>query len=251
MAQSGVVVQALKQELKRQGKTYANLAQALSLSEASVKRLFSAAGNISLARLDDICRFLGMSFSDLLTSLDNPDDRLRQLSREQEQELVANPKLLLVAVCALNRWGFQEILDTYTFTPEECVRLLAKLDRLGLIELLPKNRIKLLIHSSFAWLPHGPIQRFFRLHIQGDFFASDFTRPGEYMAFHNTMLSPSSNAILRRKMEQLLAEVHRLGQEDSKLPLADKYGTSMLVALRPWELNLFETMRRPGTEKHF
>ena len=50
MGQTRELVAALKTELKAQGKTYADVAAALELSEASVKRIFSQQ-NFSLERL--------------------------------------------------------------------------------------------------------------------------------------------------------------------------------------------------------
>jgi hypothetical protein len=81
----------------------------------------------------------------------------------------------------------------------ECTRLLARLDRLKFIELMPNNRIRLLVSRAFAWIPDGPIQRFFKAQGVGDFFRSSFDGEHELMVLANGALSkPSVGALLAR-----------------------------------------------------
>lgn len=91
--------------------------------------------------------------------------RISRLTREQEEELVADVRLLLVALLVRNRWGFEDIVREYAISETECVRLLARLDRLRLIELQPGNRVRLLVARNFRWIPGGPIERFFERHV--------------------------------------------------------------------------------------
>ena len=51
MGQCDQLIGALKLELKHQGKSYADLKEVLSLSHASIKRLF-AKGNFTLKRIE-------------------------------------------------------------------------------------------------------------------------------------------------------------------------------------------------------
>ena len=53
---AAALVEALKRTLKAKGLTYADVAGAIALSEASVKRMF-ARGDFTLQRLEEICRF--------------------------------------------------------------------------------------------------------------------------------------------------------------------------------------------------
>lgn len=249
MSQTQAIIDCLKSELKAQSKTYAQVSTALGLSEASVKRLFST-GNFSLPRLDTLCELLGLSVAELVAKT-QANQALSQLSIEQEQQLVDEPRLLLVAVCALNHWQFQEIISTYSLSGAECIQLLAKLDRLRLIELLPNNRIKLLVERGFRWRADGPIQSYFRRQIQQDYFSAGFNGAGELMLFQNAMLSTSANAIMQRKLESLAREFNQLAEEDKKLPLDQRFGSSLMLAIRPWEVQSFQQLRRPGTDKKF
>ena len=58
MAQASAVIEVLKGELKARNLTYAVVAQRISMSEASVKRMFST-GNFTLERIDAICAAAG------------------------------------------------------------------------------------------------------------------------------------------------------------------------------------------------
>ena len=250
MSQTLALVQALKRALRAKGITYAAVAAQLDLSENSVKRLFATSG-FSLARLEQVCAMADMEISDLVQSMQEDARRIEMLSEEQEREVAGDIKLLLVAICVLNRWSAQEILATYKLTEPECIQLLAKLDRLKIIELLPKNRVKIIVAKNFKWRPNGPIQQFFQATVQPDFFDSKFQQPGEKLLFRNGMLARGSNAIMMKKLERLAAEFDELHDADIGLPLAERFGTGLVLAVRAWEFSAFETLRRQPDDKVF
>ena len=243
MRQTETLITTLKKALKGHGLTYRHVANALNLSEASVKRLFSQPG-LSLARLDQVCQLMDMEITDLVEMMEAERGRLSELAEEQERELVSDVKLLLVAFLVVNGWRFEEILRYYEIAETDLIRCLARLDRLKLIELLPKNRIKLLISANFAWRKDGPIQRFFTEHMQEEFFKSRFAAHGESFRFFSGMLSPSSTEVLLQKLEQLASEFTELNRYDKRLPLAQRSAYSMVLAMRSWRPSAFDRFRR-------
>jgi len=243
MARTTVLVDTLKRELKARGLTYAAVARALRLSEASVKRMF-AQREFTLSRLDAICDLAGLDFSELARLSAPREAVISQLSYEQEKELVDNPRLMLVALCTLNHWSYEEILDKYALSPAECVRLLARLDRLKFIELLPGNRIRLLVSRAFSWVPDGPIQRLFKEQFQADFFRSRFDREAEIMILANGMLSRASIATLLASLRKAAAEFSALRSDDAALPAAQRVPLTLLVAARPWSPEVLRKYRR-------
>ena len=78
-----------------------------------------------------------------------------------------------------------------------------KLDRLGIIELLPGNRGRPLTARNFRWRADGPIERYFRHALLGDYFADPFD--GEQDALY--LLSGSLSAEGVRQLKQRLEEV--------------------------------------------
>lgn len=241
MAQTRELIKTLKLALKAHGKTYADVAVELGLTEASVKRLFSKQ-SFSLDRLDRVCHMLDMEITDLVQAMNEQQQRLQRLTIEQEKEITGDISLMLVAVCVLNRWTMDEILSFYRISETECVRHLAKLDRLKLIELLPKNRIRLLVAPNFSWLENGPIQLFFQKKISQEFFHTRFSQDEECLIVLNGMLSSQSNAELQRKLKRLAREFDVLNNDDVALELEQRHGVTLVLAMRGWKYGLFQPM---------
>jgi len=243
MAHSGELVEVLKRELRNRGVTYAQVARKLGLSEASVKRMFSRR-DFTLKRLDQVCQLTNADFSDLARTLNREETLIAQLTQEQEKEIASSIKLFLVAVCALNHVTPEQIVEIYDISQAECIQLLLKLDRIGFIRLQPNNRIKLLVSRDFAWLPNGPIQRFFKQHAHGDYVRSNFDRPDEYFVAVNGMLSSSSRATIVTRLKRIAREFSELHNDDVRLPASQRLNMTMLVAIRHWELQAFTELRR-------
>lgn len=247
MTTSTALVGALKRTLKANGLTYKDVAELLGLSEASVKRLFSEQ-SFTLARLETLCKALDLTLGDLVRLGETGTPVLSELGEAQERELVSDTRLLLVTVLVVNGWLFEEILMLYDFTEPQLIQNLARLDRLGLIELLPKNRIRLKISPNFAWRKHGPIEHYFSENVKNEFMQSRFDGPGETLSFQVGMLTPSSNAVVRRRLEQVAREFNELNREDLSAPFEERNGCSLILAVREWEPSAFSRLRRPDND---
>ena len=243
MARTAVLVETLKRELRARGITYAVVARHLAMSEASVKRMF-ARKEFTLSRLDRICECAGVEFSELARMVAAPDTVISQLTYEQEKEFIDHPKLMLVALCTLNHWSFDDIIAAYDIAPPECVKLLARLDKLKFIELLPNNRIRLLVSRAFAWIPDGPIQRLFKEQFQVDFFRSRFDRETELLLLANGSISKSSAAALLARLKKTFAEFSSMRSDDALLPAAERTPITLLLAARPWSAEFLKKYRR-------
>lgn len=233
----------IKRRLKIQGMTYRDLAGALALSEASVKRMF-ATGRFNLDRIVEICNLLGFTLAELAHEAKISESRLHTLTEAQEKELISDEKLLLVSVCVLNQWEIKDIVGTYTLSEAECILRLGKLDRLRLITLLPGNRIRLNVARDFDWLPQGPIRTYFQQQGLNDFMKSDFLRGEEVLTFSHAMLTESALISMQseiRKLRQKFAELH---EESLTAPLSKRRGTGVLLAMREWEIKAFTDLRR-------
>lgn len=243
MAQASAVVDVLKQELKARGLTYAVVAQRIGMSEASVKRMFSTC-NFTLERIDAICAAAGIEFTELTRGFNREHNLLARLTEAQEREIVDDPKLFLVAVSVLNLMSYDDIVAVYTLPPAEVVGLLARLDRIGVIELLPNNRFKLKIARTFAWIPDGPIQMAFKNNAH-DFFDSDFGGSAETMLLLNGRLSRANALALVDKLKRVAREFSAQHIEDAQLPLPERPPISLLLACRPWQPAFMQPFIRP------
>jgi transcriptional regulator with XRE-family HTH domain len=243
MSEVSQLLITIKRQLKLQGKTYRDVASALQLSEASVKRLLTS-DTFGVDRLVEISNMLGFTLAELAQEAAVTETRLRTLTATQETELVSDTRLLLVAVCALNHWTLQDMLAVYKLSEAECLQKLLHLDRLHLIALMPGNRIRLNVARDFDWLPEGPIRCYFRTEGLDDFLDSGFDRPEQSLAFTHGMLTESALARMQAELRQLRARFAELHQESLASPLPKRRGSGLLLALREWEPAAFTALRR-------
>ena len=248
--QTTSLFKTLKRILRKERVTYIDIADALHLSEASVKRMFSRQ-EMSLGRFDQVLKLVNLDFSDLVSLAESETPFVSSLSPAQEKELVSDEKLLLVAIALRNKLTVQQIVDTYSLEIESCRLLLKRIEALGLIEIRPNDQIKPLMSHRFSWIKDGHIERFFKQNTLAEFFDSGFDGPGETFAVAHGMLSRKSNQRIRELTDRLVSEFYALYEEDAKLPHSQRFGATMIVAMRPLELSIFKALRRPGKEKHF
>jgi transcriptional regulator with XRE-family HTH domain len=241
MAQQSLIVAELKRALRARGLTYAVVAKQLDLSIASVKRLF-AGGDLSLRRVDQICELLETDLSDLLErARDRPS--ANQLTLAQEQEIIADQKLLFIAWLTINRASLEDIARSYTFTEREVLRYFIKLDQLKVIELQPGNRVRLLVSRHFSWRAGGPVQRYIHQKLLREFTASNFIGPQEEFFFHGGEVSEKGlgelKVVLRNTARQCAEVIER-----DRGPRENRHGAAFVLALRPWTYSGFKQFER-------
>ena len=236
------VFDGLKMHLKARGLTYVDVARALKISEATVKRIF-ATRNCTLNRLNAICELLQVDLAELARGMPRENRLINRLTPEQEEELMSDPALMLVAVSALNQMRIDEISATYKLDEARCLALLLRLERIGILALHEGNRIRLRISRTFSWIPDGPIMRYVRSQI-ADFFDYGFDAPGELMRMISVRLSAEAQVALLRQVEQIAREYSEQHNADAGLPLAKRQPVSVLLAVRSWEPALFKAFRR-------
>src|SRR3546814_688732 len=141
MAERDQLLRALKQVLKLRGMRYSDLARGLGVSEPTVKRMLST-GRIDLARLERICGLLDIDLFELVRVARGARAEREHLEPVQEEALAADPRLLLVFHLLGNDWKVPAIRREFGLDVPEMTLLLARLDRLRLVELLPRERVR-------------------------------------------------------------------------------------------------------------
>jgi transcriptional regulator with XRE-family HTH domain len=237
------LVTALKAELKAAGITYADLAQELGMAESSIKRIFAKA-DMPLSRIDEVLRVLKMDFADLARTVADAQPLRRELTHEQEAVVVADRKLLLVAICALSQWTFEQIVATYTLTEAECVKCLLQLDKLGFIELRPLNRYRLKVAKGFRWRPNGPAMKYFREHVVDDYFSGGFDGEGEMLMLVHGQIGRSLAATFMERLQRVGQDFAQQHLADQKLPPEQKRPYTLVVGMRSWLFGAFRDLKR-------
>jgi len=236
------LLDALKTVFRNKGITYRDAANALDLSEVSIKRIFSEK-NCSLQRLEKLCDLAETDFSTLLEIAESKQQQLTELTLEQEKLLVGDTRLLVVSVCIINYWSFEQILSQYQFTEAELTGAFTQLDKLGVIELLPGNRYRLKVSRNFRWRIRGPIQNFFIESVLQSYLHSDLQDTGNQFRFTWGMLSKESVEELNRKIHRLIDDYLRIVEQDVRIPVENKLTSSLLILFREdWEPKAFKAL---------
>ncbi len=243
MSTTADLVTVLKKELKAAQMTYADLAQGLGMAESSVKRML-AKGDMALSRIDAICRVLKIDFAELARRVADAQPLLKELTQEQEKAVVADKKLLLVAICVLSQWTLEQMTTEYRLSEAECIKYLAQLDRIGIIELRPLNRYRLKLAKTFRWRPHGPVMHYFRDHAVLDYFNGGFDGPAESVLLVHGSVSRGIAPSFVDRLQRVAQDFAQQHQADQKLAAKDREGYTLLLAMRSWEFEAFARLRR-------
>jgi transcriptional regulator with XRE-family HTH domain len=237
------LVTTLKAELKAAGLTYAELARQLGMAESSIKRIF-AKGDMPLSRIDEVLRVLKMDFAELARKVADAQPLRRELSADQEAAVIADRRLLLMAICCLSQWTFEQITATYTFTDADCVRYLVQLDKVGIIELRPLNRYRLKVAKGFRWRPNGPVMKYFREHVADDYFSGGFDGEGEMLMLVHGQIGKSLASTFVERLQRVGQDFAQQHLADHKLSPDHKRPYTLVVGMRSWLFAAFRDLKR-------
>lgn len=248
MAEAQRLTEAIKRQLKARGLRYLDLAQALGLSEPSVKRLLSR-GGITLERLERICEVLETDFFELARIGRRVVERPNALTLAQEEELAADPRLLTLFHLLCNDWSAAEVKAEFGLSEVSIVRLLARLDRLKLLELQPENRVRMLVARDFEWRPQGPVMKRWARSAVVEFFRGSFDANDALLRLEVKEFGTASMALFRRRLERVVQEFNELATVDASLPGSKRRGVGLVIGLRPFAFSLLESLREEVAKK--
>ena len=231
--QTAALLDALKRLLKARGTTYRQLAGRVGLSEASIKRLFSEK-TVTLQRLEEFCGVLEVDFFELAKLARGTAATVDEMTPEQEKSLAASPTLLGVFYLLFNDWQPDDIHKRYALTRAELLKLVLQLEKLGLVDLLPGDKVKLRVPKTLRLRHDGPIQRAHGRSVVATFIQADFDVELGLFKFEVRELSQASVALLKRRIDKLASEFNELAELDSYLPSDQRETIGMALGLRPY-----------------
>lgn len=226
------IFDALRSHLKTRDISYSELAFGINVAEGTIKRIFTK-NDCSTERLDEIADYLGIHLIDLFQKETQKKHLIDQLSTEHEALLVANKKLLMLAVCVMAYWPFKDMLRYLKIPREECILLLQELERMGLIDMNDKFNYRLLIAPAFSWVNNGPVMQFIK-GMSHDYFNHPFDAPGDFFKIVNVRISPYVRNVLKTKLEEVIQQYTEQVALDAHLPLDERPPLSICVAVRSW-----------------
>lgn len=243
MTQTARFINALKKCLKAKGMTYRQLGDALNLSEASIKRLFSEQ-TFSIKRLEEICDILDLSLYDIAKISADAETGPSVLNMEQEQALSENPKRLVYFYLLLSGRDPESIITDYDVSEEESLRFLLELDRMELIELHPGNKVRLRTQKNIQWRKDGPIRSRYESLIIKEFLNAPFDPQENRLRFETGKLSDASQSVMAKKIDRLIREYIELTEIDQALPHEKSRNTGLMIAFRPWVFSMMDDFKR-------
>jgi hypothetical protein len=70
------------------------------------------------------------------------------------------------------------------------------------------------------------------------------------MIFVTGMLSRASNVVIQNHLRRLSTEFSELHHQDLELPFSERFGTSLILAVRPWTPESFKGFQKEtGNER--
>ena len=244
MGETSAFVDAIKRCLKAKGMTYADLARALDLSEATVKRVFSVE-SLTLRRIEQIAGVLDTSLLELAKlSAAGATRSASQLSLAQEKALADDPRLFSIFHLLLFGLSIARIVRDYDVARAEVDASVEALERLELVERGRRNEITVRVARAIAWRPNGPLRQAYEQPVRAHFLGGSFTGPREIRRFVTHRLSPASQAVMTRKLLRLIADMDGLSDVDTSTEGDDPAVSGLFVAFRPFGFEGLVGLRR-------
>jgi transcriptional regulator with XRE-family HTH domain len=216
----------IKNELKRQGITQQEFAQMMKSSVPTIKRWLKGEGVL----LKDWIKMLdcvGLSFSEALLALDGFFSKSFTYTLKQEQLLSTEDGLLAFFDHLLKGKSPKQIARQYSLSEESMIFYLSKLDKVGLIEWQPKNKIKLLVRGEPSWIKMGPLAQKFRRQII-ESHVENYIDNRDHLKISIHSLSGESNQKLPSLISDLTEKVRSLEIKDSQNQETKKLTTVIL-----------------------
>lgn len=205
----------LKSVLKARRMTYAALAELLGLSEPTIKRIF-AERDCKLSRMNEICAALGLTLDDLVAEANRVDVRSTQLTDRQEAQLAEDRPAFNLFVLLLDGMTIDAIQEQYQLEKQRIFKLGMTLEKVGLAEVMPGNRIRLTVQSPVEFRRDGPLHQVLvnlnMAFLRSTYLAQD-TEHSAYLTQTRRMTQKTAHHILAR-LRDVQIELSNLARRD-------------------------------------
>jgi transcriptional regulator with XRE-family HTH domain len=238
-SQHEVMMEVLRELFRQHGLRFADIAEKLGVTERTVTRWFSA-DSIETAILQRMCELLGIDFFTLCElAAKRRDNRPNHHTLKQEQALAASPLLTYLFVQICKGWTAQDFKDDIGIPEAVLVDHLLQLDRLGLIDLLPGNEIRLNTARDMRLIPNGPYARNLNRWLGETFRNPNVDEPNAAWVCDFMKLTPGSRERIERKFRALMQEANDLSDADRRASAAGREWYGLVLVVRPENIRPF------------
>ncbi len=234
------LIATLKEVLRAKKITYAKLAKKLGVSEVTIKRLFSK-HTCSLQTLFSICDSIEISFFDLAALAKQEPEHEYTLTNEQEVFFAANPAIFGIFRQLHRGEKPSTVAVQWKLSQAKLFRVLRKLEKLKLLEVLPENQIQMKVAGNIKFQHQGPLAKTI-LRAQTTQFLDHIEN---VLKNKDVCLHSAEVELSKLSLSELVAEIHALGskyrarasREKSLLPADKLRSVRWLYAFAPYQTN--------------
>lgn len=205
----------LKTVLKARRMTYADLAKLLDLSEPTIKRIF-AERDCKLSRLNEICAALDLTLDDLVAEANRVDVQPTRLTDRQEAQLAEDRSAFNLFLLLLDGMTVEAMQDQFQHEKHRIFELGLKLERMGLAEVMPGNRVRLTVQSPVEFRRDGPLHlalmKLNMAFLRSTYLAQD-TEHSAFLTQTRRMTQKTAHHILAR-LRDIQIELSNLARRD-------------------------------------
>jgi transcriptional regulator with XRE-family HTH domain len=226
-----VMLKTLKSIFKSRGLLYQDIAEAIGVSETSVKRYLTGHG-LTVEILERLCRAVNLRFSDLVTIVRAEEARLPPLSHRDEERLAEDHTLAMMFYLIAKGHSPQSVQADFNLTDAELNKYLTKLDRWGLIQLYPFNRVRMRVSPLFQVERGGPLARSAR-QVSLDCMFQNFDLSADDWTFSIDKLSPASVEKARQLLREFTDALAKIAEQDRTLSRTSAAYHGVFVLMKP------------------
>ena len=226
-------MQIIKIKSKSLGLTQETLAKKLGVSLPTIKRWYGG-GTITLDSLNLLVNEVGLTLTEVFSSLESSLSPSFQYTDEQESFFSSNPDYLAYFDNLLRGYSPSQIQKKFHLIDKKCISYLAKLDRLKLIEWLPNNKVRLLVHGEPIWKPGGALATKLRSDILKNFFESESTVSSHFF-LHDYL--PEDKEEIAKKIQELI-EYSKRANSRAKFKVDKSKPIGLYLSLQNFRWNI-------------
>jgi transcriptional regulator with XRE-family HTH domain len=223
----------LKRLFKAAGLRYADIAARLHVSEGSVKRYLNQTG-LTVEVLYRLCEAADVTLSELTKLAAEENVQAPPVATPEQESLLAADITLSMTFFLLARgWRPAQIAREFNLNDAALTYYLTRLDRIGMIALFPRNRVRVLRAFALNPSPQSATYALVARRVHEFFDRVDLEDPAVAWTSGLARLSEASLSQITQRLNRLRDEIFELGEQDFNLPPERMKWCALFAALRP------------------
>jgi len=239
------LIGALRQLLRARGLRHSDIAQRLGVAERTVTRWLSGE-RIDAQTIEQLCSLTGLSLFEVCDfASQRHEQHNNQLTMKQEAVLAEESVISYFFFGLLKGWTPKELQEDADIPEAVTVKVLVRLDKAGLIELLPGNEIRLRIARKIVPRNGGPISHAMNKWLRQTFRDININDKRSVIQYQELKLSAGSMAQIAKKFESLLEEIRGIAATDRPNHNNRKHWHTVLLAAQHHEIGPYANWPEP------